>query len=233
MPMNLLVVEDESRVADFVSRGLAAEGYSISVARNGPEGLELARRHAFAAIVLDVMLPGMSGLEVCQELRAGGNRTPILMLSALGAVEDRVTGLQLGADDYLSKPFAFDELVARIEALLRRGNGGAAKPTHLRIGALSYDRESMQVTLDGVAVELTAKELALLELFLSAPGKVMSRARILSNVWGYTSDPLTNVVDVYVHRLRAKLQIQGLPTPIATLRGVGFKLDPRAFEREE
>jgi DNA-binding response OmpR family regulator len=228
--MNLLIVEDETRVADFIARGLSAEGYVPSVARSGTQGLEMARRDAYAVIVLDVMLPGLTGLELCQELRAAGNRTPILMLSALDAIEDKIAGLRLGADDYMTKPFSFDELVARVAALIRRGSGQPVKPARICVGVLCYDRDSLQVTLRGVAVELTAKELALLELLLSAPGKVFSRARILNNVWGYTADPLTNVVDVYMHRLRGKLQTDPTRTPIVTLRGVGFKLDPAAFD---
>jgi DNA-binding response OmpR family regulator len=230
--MNLLIVEDESRVADFIARGLQAEGFVSGIAHDGRRGLELALSGDYAAIVLDVMLPGLSGLEVCQELRKSGKRTPILMLSALDATEDKVAGLRLGADDYLTKPFSFDELVARIQALVRRGSGAPVKPPTIQVGLLCYDRESLEVQLRGMRVDLTSKELALLELLLSAPGKVFSRARILNNVWGYTADPLTNIVDVYVHRLRTKLQSEGTPAanPIVTLRGVGFKLDPQAFE---
>ena len=221
---HLLVVEDEERVANFVARGLRAEGYTVTVARTGPEGLEVARSGGFAAILLDLMLPGLPGQDVCQSLRAGGDITPILMLTALDAVEDRVDGLRLGADDYLTKPFAFDELVARVEALIRRNRAFQVEPGRLAVLDLVFDRTTLVVTRAGRPIELTAKELALLELLMSAPGKVWSRARILSNVWGYSSDPLTNIVDVYIRRLRKKLDDEDA-TLIVTLRGSGYKLD--------
>lgn len=224
MNHHLLVVEDEERVADFVTRGLRAEGYTVSLGRTGPEGFELARAGSFAAIILDLLLPGMSGLEVCQSVRATGDVTPILMLTALDAVEDRVEGLRLGADDYLTKPFAFDELIARIEALIRRNRSFKIDPTRVEVGDLVFDRETLAVTRAGRPIAVTAKELALLELLMSTPGKVFSRARILSNVWGYSADPLTNIVDVYVRRLRKKLDDEDA-TLIVTLRGVGYKLE--------
>ncbi len=224
----LLVVEDEERVADFLARGLRAEGYAVTVARTGPDGLELARSNGFAVVVLDLMLPGLSGQDVCLALRAAGDLTPILMLTALDAIEDRVGGLRLGADDYLTKPFAFDELLARIEALVRRNRGfpGGDGRT-LSVGAVVFDRETLRVTRDNRSVDLTAKELSLLELLMSAPGKAFSRARILSNVWGYSEDPLTNVVDVYIRRLRKKLGDDDASF-IVTLRGHGYKLEPPA-----
>jgi DNA-binding response OmpR family regulator len=221
---HLLVVEDEERVANFVARGLRAEGYTVTVARTGPEGLAVARSGGFAVILLDLMLPGLPGRDVCQSLRAGGDITPILMLTALDAVEDRVDGLRLGADDYLTKPFAFDELVARVEALIRRNRAFQVEPGRLAVLDLVLDRTTLVVTRAGRPIELTAKELALLELLMSAPGKVWSRARILSNVWGYSSDPLTNIVDVYIRRLRKKLDDEDA-TLIVTLRGLGYKLD--------
>jgi DNA-binding response OmpR family regulator len=224
--MNLLVVEDDPRVADFLARGLRAEGYLITVARTGPEGLELGRSQPFDLIVLDLMLPGLSGLEVCQELRARQVLTPILMLTALDTTEDKIKGLRLGADDYLIKPFDVDELLARIEALIRRNRGFTADSKQLVVGDLVFDRETLTVRRGNRPVDLTAKELALLELLMSAPGKVFSRERILNRVWGYAEDPLTNVVDVYIRRLRSKIE-QGTATPlIKTLRGIGYKLDP-------
>lgn len=235
--MRILVVEDDPRVADFLDRGLRAEGYKLTVARTGPEGLALAQdlgrelRSAPepALVILDVMLPGLSGLEVCQTLRASGFSLPILMLTALSALEDRVSGLRLGADDYLAKPFAFEELLARIEALLRRPQQlGSGPATRLEVADLVLDRSTMKLTRQGQPVSLTAKELALLELLMSAPGRLFSRERILANVWGTHQDPLTNVVDVYIRRLRAKID-EGRPVPLLqTQRGLGYRLEAPA-----
>jgi DNA-binding response OmpR family regulator len=225
--MNLLLVEDEARVADFLERGLLAEGYTVMVAREGREGLNLARAYPFDLILLDLMLPDMSGLAVCQELRAKGIRAPILVLTALDTPQDKVKGLRLGADDYLTKPFDVDELLARIEALIRRSQGFPQQTPHLVVGDLVFDRESLTVQRDGETIVLTAKELAVLELLMSMPGKVLSRERILNTVWGYAEDPLTNVVDVYISRLRGKIDRAGGPTLIKTLRGLGYKLDPQ------
>lgn len=202
--MNILVVEDDPRVADFLLRGLKAEGYSVELARNGPDGLALARTGDPGLLLLDLMLPGLSGLELCQTLRSEGRHVPVLMLSALSNTEDKVNGLRLGADDYLTKPFAFEELLARIEALMRRGREQRQRASTLQVADLVLDLERMQASRAGQPIALTAKELAFLELLMSAPGRVYSRERILSNVWGTNEDPLTNVVDVYVRRLRAK-----------------------------
>lgn len=233
--MHILVVEDDARVADFLERGLKAEGYKVRVVRDGVSGLDAARElngmlkemDQSGVILLDLMLPKMTGMEVCQALRASGIMTPILMLTALGAVEDRVTGLRTGADDYLVKPFSFEELLARIEALLRRSRDQRA-PTNrkLKAGGVELDRSTMRVTRDGEEIILTARELALLELFLSSSGRVLSRERILSNVWGVDEDPLTNVVDVYVRRLRAKVDPLGAASFITTVRGLGYRLEP-------
>ena len=232
--MNILIVEDDARVAAFLERGLRAEGYRVQVARNGTEGLARAREVAQqmqndatpALLVLDVMLPGMTGLEVCQALRAGGVQLPILMLSALGALEDRVAGLRLGADDYLAKPFAFEELLARIEALLRRSRDTApAASSRLMVADLVLDRDTMRVTRAELQLTFTARELALLELLMSAPGRLFSRERILSNVWGTNEDPLTNVVDVYIRRLRSKIDDGNAQPLIHTVRGLGYRLE--------
>lgn len=227
--MNVLVVEDEERISSFIERGLRAEGYRIQVARTGPEGLALAREasnsNVATVMLLDVMLPGMHGLEVCQTLRAAKIQIPILMLTALGSLEDRVTGLRMGADDYLIKPFEFEELLARIEALARRGREQAPPRTRMVIDDLELDLGMMRATRGGVPIELTAKELALLELFMSSPGRLFSRERILASVWGSNEDPLTNVVDVYVGRLRAKID-NGREHPlIHTVRGLGYRLE--------
>lgn len=222
----LLLVEDEPRVADFLARGLRAEGYTVSHAGTGPAALDLAEAGEFDCILLDVMLPGIDGREVCQRLRARRDLTPVLMVTALDALGDRVQGLRLGADDYLGKPFAFEELLARIEALIRRGTRFADAGSQLVVGDVTFDRDSMTVTRAGRRIELTAKELALLELLMSGPGRVFSRERILANVWGVSEDPLTNVVEVYIARLRRKLDVEGLASCISTLRGLGYRLEP-------
>lgn len=223
--MNILVVEDDARVADFLTRGLRAEGYTVELARTGPDGLALARAADSGVLVLDLMLPGLNGLELCQTLRAEGCQLPVLMLSALNETEDKVNGLRLGADDYLTKPFVFDELLARIEALLRRGREQRPRATTLQVADLVLDRERMQASRAGQPIALTAKELAFLELLMSAPGRVYSRERILSNVWGTNEDPLTNVVDVYVRRLRAKIDEGHAVALLKTVRGFGYRLD--------
>lgn len=223
--MNILIVEDDPRVADFLERGLRAEGYRVQLARTGTEGLALARSADLSLLLLDLMLPGLSGLELCQTLRAEGRHTPVLMLTAMSALEDKIKGLRLGADDYLTKPFAFEELLARIEALLRRGREQRVTATSLQVADLVLDRERMQVTRAGRPIALTAKELAFLELMMSAPGRVYSRERILSNVWGTNEDPLTNIVDVYVRRLRAKIDDGHSLALLKTVRGLGYRLD--------
>jgi DNA-binding response OmpR family regulator len=223
----VLVVEDDARVRDFLVRGLRAEGYEVSAAGAAQDGLDLALAEPFDVLLLDLMLPGFSGLDLCRRLRAKGAVTPILMLTAMDAVEDKVDGLRGGADDYLTKPFDFDELLARIEALARRGRlfesrGGAV----LTVAGLALDREAMTATNAGRPLDLTGKEFELLECLMSAPGKVFSRTRILNKVWGYSADPLTNVVDVYIRRLRAKLDREGEDSLIQTVRGYGYKLAP-------
>lgn len=232
--MNILIVEDDARVADFLDRGLRAEGYRVQVARNGLDGLTQARQLAQqsrqdetqAVMLLDVMLPGMGGLEVCQTLRVAGVALPILMLTALGTLEDRVAGLRLGADDYLVKPFAFEELLARIEALMRRSRDVApANAPRLVVADLVFDRDAMRVTRANHTVVMTARELAVLELLMSAPGRMFSRQRILSTVWGTHEDPLTNVVDVYIRRLRSKIDDGHSQPLIHTLRGLGYRLE--------
>jgi DNA-binding response OmpR family regulator len=239
--VNILLVEDDARIADFLQRGLRAEGWRVERAATGPEGLALARdaardaaREGSAAdaptlLVLDLMLPGIGGLEICQTLRAEGVTLPILMLTAMTTLEDRVTGLRLGADDYLCKPFEFEELLARLEALARRGRATRARqsPT-LTVADLAFDRERMRVTRAGRAITLTARELALLELLMSTPGRLFSRERILASVWGTHEDPLTNIVDVYIRRLRSKVDEGFEPALIHTQRGLGYRLEAPA-----
>jgi DNA-binding response OmpR family regulator len=226
--MKLLIVEDDARVADFLLRGLRAEGYLTFTARSGEDALARLRAEPHALVLLDLMLPGISGMAVCQQLRAERNPTPILMLTAMGSVQDRVAGLRCGADDYLTKPFAFEELLARVEALLRRPPVVVARETILVAGTLRFHRERMEVTRDGEPIALTARELALLELLMSAPGRLFSRERILSNVWGVDEDPLTNVVDVYIRRLRNKIDADDGHSMIHTVRGLGYRFETLA-----
>lgn len=233
--MKVLIVEDDLRVSSFLERGLKAEGYRPQVAANASIGLSLAKalqkevRENFesAVLILDVMLPDGSGLDVCQTLRAEGFSLPILMLTALNSVEDRVAGLRMGADDYLGKPFAFDEILARLEALGRRVGNASPKQArkNLVVADLNLDLEKLRLSRAGREIQLTAKELALVELLMSAPGRLFSRERILSNVWGVNEDPLTNVVDVYIRRLRAKIDLEGMPPLIHTQRGLGYRLE--------
>lgn len=222
----LLLLEDEARIASFVRRGLAAEGYAVTCVATGAEALAAGLSGAHAIIVLDVMVPDMSGMEVCEQLRAGGVSVPILMLTARDAVEDIVEGLERGADDYLAKPFAFEVLLARLAALLRRGDGVAAgrPPEIAAVGALTLDRAQRKALLDGKDLGLTRLEFDVLWLFAANPGRVHSRERILSHAWGADADPLTNVVDVYMARLRKKLD-KPLAPRLQTVRGVGYRLD--------
>lgn len=222
--MNILLVEDEARVADFIRRGLAAEGWSIDHAADGEDALEHAASNTYDVILLDLMLPGIQGQDVCRKLRARKSKTPILMLTALDSPEERVEGLKIGADDYLPKPFDFDELIARVEALHRRATGYASdiSDTVLTSGALTFDKGSLQVMVEGKEIELSKKERDLLLLFLTNTGRVLSRERILNAVWGLNADPLTNVVDVYVGRLRRKIGVEG--ERIVTLRNVGYRM---------
>jgi DNA-binding response OmpR family regulator len=222
--MNVLLVEDEPRVADFINRGLRAESHGVTVAASGSEGIDRAKTGEFDVIVLDLMLPDMHGYDVCQRLRLEGNRTPILMLTAMDTVEDKIKGLRVGADDYLPKPFDFDELLARLEALHRRSQNFALSSKVLKVDDLVLDRELLEVRRGSDAIKLTAKELAILELLMSAPGRVFSRTRILNQVWGYSEDPLTNVVDVYIARLRRKIDTPGREPLFETVRGHGYRL---------
>lgn len=224
--MKILVVEDDEQIARFLVRGLAAEGYHLQLASDGETGFEMASAGDFDAIILDLMLPGMDGREICRALRMQGATTPILMLTALETTQDIVHGLRLGADDYLTKPFAFDELVARLEVLHRRKGTGGVPPKVLRAGPLTFDTAALTVTCNGILLGMTSLEYALLEFLMTEQGKVVSRARILQNVWGAHEDPFTNVVDVYIRRLRVKLAEHGAEDLIQTIRGRGYRLSP-------
>jgi DNA-binding response OmpR family regulator len=228
----VLVIEDEPRVADFLARGLRAEGYAVNVARDGQEGLEMARSADYAALLLDLMLPRLDGRDLCRELRRDGHTTPILMLTAMDSLEDKVEGLAIGADDYLTKPFAFDELLARLAALIRRSRvvlqAPAASALPPSTSDLVLDREAQAAMRGGRRVDLTGKEFAVLEMLIGSAGRVISRERILSQVWGIAEDPLTNIVDVYIRRLRRKLEEEiGAGPLIVTVRGQGYRLEPQ------
>ncbi len=223
--MTILIIEDDERILQFIKRGLEAEGYLIETASTGKLGLQLANYAEYDLILLDLMLPDISGQDICRQLRQQGTNIPILMLTAMDALEDKVTGLHIGADDYLTKPFAFDELIARIQALLRRSQGYKEQPVELLVSDLILNRETREIHRAGQLIELTPKEHALLEYFMNTPGRVFSRSKILDQVWGYNTDPLTNVVEVHIRNLRKKVD-DGFPLPlIKTVRGFGYKLE--------
>lgn len=216
--MKILVVEDEERIAAFLEKGLAAHGYAVEWARTGREGLRLGIEPDVSLVILDLKLPDLDGLDVLAGLRARGATVPVLILSARGRVDDRVRGLDLGADDYLGKPFAFEELLARVRARLR--NGAAVIAGVLRAGDICLDVLRREVTAGGRRVYLSAREFALLQAFVGHPGQTLSRQELLSMAWGMDFDPRTNLVDVYVGYLRRKL---GEPV-IETVRGAGYRL---------
>lgn len=218
--MRLLVIEDEKKVASFVKKGLEEETYVVDVAYDGEEGLLLAQQGEYDLIILDLMLPVMDGLEVLSRLRAEKNDVPIILLTAKDSVEEKVTGLNKGADDYLTKPFAFSELMARIRVLLRRGK--AETKTELQIDNLTLDLVSHKVKRNGEEIELTGKEYSLLEYFLRNQGKVLTRTMIAEHVWDYNFDTFTNVIDVYVNHLRKKIDKNYPKKLLHTLRGVGY-----------
>ena len=221
--MRLLVAEDEEAISDFLVRGLSESGYAVDLAEDGVTAFDMASSFEFDLILLDILLPGMDGRAVCRKLREKQVKTPILMLTALDAVDDRVQGLDSGADDYLVKPFAFAELLARIRALSRR-EPGLAYPL-LEIDDLVVDPTSRLVTRSGESIELTAKEYALLEYFVRNPGRVLTREMITDRLWSYDSASFTNVIDVYVGRLRRKIDDGHDVKLIQTVRGVGYKFE--------
>ena len=221
--MRVLLVEDDPTIAAFVAKGLREAGFAVDEAADGETGLTLAREQKFDAAIVDVMLPRLDGLSLIDALRGRGVRTPVLILSAKRSVDDRVRGLQAGGDDYLTKPFAFAELLARVQALIRRSTG-AAEPTTLAAGDLSLDLLTREVRRDGQPIELRPREYALLEYLLRHTGKVLTKTMILSHVWGYNFDPNTNVVDVLVSRLCEKIDRSFEQKLIHTVRGVGYVL---------
>jgi heavy metal response regulator len=214
------VVEDEAKVASFLARGLGEAGYAVDVAKRGPEGLEWAFSNDYDLILLDVMLPGIDGWEVLSQYRKSDGKAPVMMLTARDSVEDKVRGLDLGADDYLTKPFALNELLARVRALLRRED---RKAPILRLADLELNPATRQVIRNGEKINLSAREYALLEFFMRNQDRILSRSSLLEHVWDYSFDPETNVVDVYVSYLRNKIDKGFNPPLIHTLRGVGYR----------
>ena len=223
--MRILIVEDEVRIADFLQRGLRAEGHFCVVANDGEAGLALALEGDFDLLLLDMMLPGLHGREICQQLRMNKINTPLIILSAMDSLDDVIAGLRMGADDYMTKPFSFEELLARIETVMRRSSAVASEEESLEVGSLAFDRQSLRFSVAGKEIKMTAKELAIIELLMSHPGTLFSRERILSNVWGLNMDPLTNVVDVYIGKLRKKIDGDNTESVIETVRGLGYRLN--------
>jgi DNA-binding response OmpR family regulator len=220
--MNILLVEDEKKVANFVRSGLKSEGFTVALAADGEEGLFLARDGEFDLIILDLLLPKLDGISVCKKLRAEGKTVPIIMLTAKDSVEDRVKGLDAGADDYLTKPFSFAELLARVRALTRRRQ--AAGQEKLAVGDLTLDPETFEVLRGGKKISLSATEFRLLKYLMENSSRVVTKTLILENVWGYDFSPESNVVDVYIKYLRDKVD-KGFKTGfIQTVRGIGYRL---------
>jgi DNA-binding response OmpR family regulator len=223
--MHILIVEDEQRLARLVARVLGEERHVVDIANDGDTGLDLALRGTYDLLILDLMLPGRSGLDICKQVRAQKLQPAILMLTARGSIEDRVAGLRIGADDYLVKPFAMEELVARVDALLRRGRA-ITDTQRLQVGDLTLDLLRREAQRDGRIIELTAKEFALLEYLMRHPGQVLTRTQIIDHVWRYDSDALSNVVDIYIHYLRDKIDRGSARPMIKTMRGVGYRIEP-------
>ena len=220
--MRILIAEDEKKIAEFIRRGLKEEGYAADAVHNGPDALRLAEENPYDLLLLDVMLPGLDGVEVCRRLRGGGFSAPIMMLTARDRVEDKVKGLDSGANDYLTKPFAFEELLARVRALLRARPDEAAAV--LKAGALELDLPAHKARLDGEPLELSAKEFSLLEYLVRNKGRTVTRTMIAEHVWDINFDTGTNVIDVYINYLRRKLDKVGAGGMITTVRGKGYML---------
>jgi DNA-binding response OmpR family regulator len=222
--MHILVVEDDQRLARLLQRVLAEERHAVDIAYAGGRGLDLALSGGYDLIILDLMLPDRDGVDVCRSLRAEGIEVPVLMLTARGSVEDRVGGLNAGADDYLVKPFAMAELLARVNALLRRRDRAFDVGTQLSVDGLTMDLLRREVRRDGRVIELTPKEFALLEYLMRNPGMALSRTQIIDHVWRYDLDAVSNVVDIYIHYLRDKIDRGARRPLIKTVRGVGYKI---------
>jgi two-component system OmpR family response regulator len=220
--VRILIVEDELKMAGLLRRGLVEEGHAADVATSGEDALWMAQAHPYEAIVLDVMLPGVDGFETCRRLRHAGVWTPVLMLTARDGVDDRVAGLDVGADDYLTKPFSFAELLARLRALVRRGGG--ERPTELTVGSLRLDPASRRAWRGQDEITLSPKEFALLEAFMRRPGQVLSRLQLLEHAWDFAYENKSNVVDVYVRYLREKVDRPFGASSLETVRGIGYRL---------
>jgi heavy metal response regulator len=221
--MRILLVEDESKVANFIQKGLNSERYAVDVADNGEAGLELAQAYHYDLLILDLMLPKLDGTQVLSRLRRSDSTVPVLVLTARDSVQDKVTNLENGADDYLTKPFAFAELMARVKALLRRGP--VSRANVLRVDDLELDRLSQLVKRAGKRIDLTSKEYSLLEYLMTNAGRVLSRTMIIDHVWDQSFDGMTNIVDVYVRHLRSKVDEGNERKLIQTVRGIGYRID--------
>ena len=219
--MRILLVEDDQKIANFIAKGLREAGYTVDHADDGLDGLHLALTESYDANIFDIMLPEVNGLQIIKKMRSSGITTPVIILSARHSVDDRIKGLQTGADDYLIKPFSFSELLARVQALIRRATG-ATEPTSLKIGDLELDLLSREISRAGQKIELQPREFSLLQYMMQNAGKAISKTAILDHIWGYNFDPQTNVVDVLVCRLRAKIDKDFEPKLLHTLRGVGY-----------
>jgi len=223
--VKILLVEDETEIGELIKNGLEKEGFVLDYCQDGDSGMEHAMTRSYDALVLDVMLPGRSGLEILKVIRAGHNNVPVIIITARGETEDRIEGLDLGADDYLPKPFFVEELIARLRAIWRRSSETGMSV--LSVGTLSANLMKREVVRSSVQIEMTPKEFSLLAFLMRAPGRVLTRTQILEQVWGYHFDPGTNLVDVYIRRLRSKIDIEGEIPLIETLRGVGYRMqDP-------
>ncbi|MDF5732562.1 MAG: response regulator transcription factor [Rhizonema sp. PD38] len=227
--MNVLFVEDEAKIANFVRSGLKEQGFVVDYCDNGDEGYLRALDNEYDAIVLDIMVPGKDGLSILKQLRLSGRNAPVILLTARNELDDRLTGLNLGADDYIAKPFFVEELAARIHAVVRRGVGD--RQNLLSVGLLKLDRITREVTCDQKVIELTSREFNLLEYLMRSPGRVFTRTQILEHVWGYDFNPNTNVVDVCIQRIRKKIDPIDEADCIESIRGVGYRFrkpDPRS-----
>jgi len=229
--MRILLVEDDADVARFIGKGLMEQAYAVDRAETGEAALYMAGINTYDVIILDVMIPAPNGLEVCRDLRAAGATIPILMLTARDTVEDKIAGLDSGADDYLAKPFEFGELLARLRALLRRG--GATLSATIKVGALEIDTRSHRVTIDGRSVTLTTKEYSVLEFLARNNGRIVTREEISEHVWNQDFDPFSNLIEVYINRLRRHIEKVSGPKLIQTVRGAGYILDARPTDQDE